>query len=100
MSKKWKVIGIISLIVIVAFAVFFYIRFYFVFGEGVKTGQLNYIVYKGYVFKTYEGKLIQSGFRSGKNVGTIQSYEFQFSVEDERIADCLMRCGGREVELH
>ena len=100
MSKKWKVIGIISLIVIVAFAVFFYIRFYFVFGEGVKTGQLNYIVYKGYVFKTYEGKLIQSGFRSGKNVGTIQSYEFQFSVEDERIADSLMRCGGREVELH
>ena len=30
------------------------------FGEGVKSGELNYVVYKGLVFKTYEGKLIQS----------------------------------------
>ena len=102
MSKKWKAIGIISLIVIVAFAVFFYIRFYFVFGEGVKTGQLNYIVYKGYVFKTYEGKVIQSGFnsKSKNSTSVVQSYEFEFSITDPAIADSLMRCGGKTVELH
>jgi hypothetical protein len=77
----------------------FLFSFLFVFGEGVKTGELNYFVRKGYVFKTYEGNVIQAGFRS-QNAGTIQSYEFKFSVEDEAIADSLMRCTGKEVELH
>ena len=45
---------------------FVYVRYYYVFGTGVKSGELNYLVYKGVVFKTYEGKLIQSGFRADK----------------------------------
>lgn len=100
---KAKIIGIISLIVVLVLVGIFYFQFYFVFGEGVKAGELNYMVHKGYVFKTYEGKLIQSGFKgqSTKGVATgIQSYEFQFSVENEAIADSLMRCSGKEVELH
>jgi hypothetical protein len=43
--------------------------------------------------------MIQSGFRSQAG-GTIQSYEFSFSVEDKQVADSLMRCSGKEVELH
>ena len=61
MKKYW---GIITVLLAVGLAVFFYFRFYFVFGEGVKSGELNYVVYKGLVFKTYEGKLIQTGIRS------------------------------------
>ena len=83
----------------VALALFIYFRFYFVFGEGVKSGELNYVVYKGMIFKTYEGKLIQSGIRS-KTVGSNQSYEFEFSVEDEALAKRLMLLSGRTVELH
>lgn len=94
-----KVTLIITSIVVLLFALFIYIKFYYVFGEGVKTGNLNFVVYKGYVFKTYEGKIIQSGFRS-KTTGTIQSYEFDFSIEDKEVADSLMRSGGKEVELH
>lgn len=82
MKKYW---GIITVLLAVGLAVFFYFRFYFVFGEGVKSGELNYVVYKGLVFKTYEGKLIQTGIRS-KAAGSIQSYEFEFSVEDEALA--------------
>lgn len=82
MKKYW---GIITVLVAVGLALFFYFRFYFVFGEGVKSGELNYVVYKGLVFKTYEGKLIQTGIRS-KSTGSIQSYEFEFSVEDEALA--------------
>lgn len=95
-----KKLGVISLLV-VAFAllVFCYFRFYFVFGEGVKSGELNYVVYKGLFFKTYEGKLIQSGIRS-KAAGTIQSYEFEFSVEDPELAKRLMLQSGRTLELH
>jgi len=81
------------------FALFIYFKFYYVFGEGVKTGNLNFVVYKGYIFKTYEGKIIQSGYRS-KTTGTIQSYEFDFSIENKEVADSLMRSGGKEVELH
>lgn len=95
--KKFR--WILLLIVLVAAAAFVYFRFWFVFGEGVKTGELNYVVYKGLVFKTYEGKLIQSGIRS-RTAGTIQSYEFEFSVVDEALARELMLQGGRTVELH
>ena len=100
---KAKIIGIISLIIILALAGVIYFQYFFVFGEGVKAGELNYMVHKGYIFKTYEGKLIQSGFKgqSANGVATgIQSYEFQFSVTDETIADSLMRCSGKQVELH
>ena len=100
---KAKIIGIISLIIILALAGVIYFQYFFVFGEGVKAGELNYMVHKGYIFKTYEGKLIQSGFKgqSANGVATgIQSYEFQFSVTDKAIADSLMRCSGKQVELH
>ena len=99
---KSKIIGITSLILALALAAFIFFKFYFVFGEGVKAGELNFVVYKGYVFKTYEGRAIQAGFGKGKgtNPGVIQSYEFDFSITDEAIADSLMRCGGKTVELH
>lgn len=77
----------------------FYWRFYWVFGEGVKSGELNFVVKKGYIFKTYEGKLIQSGFRGGM-AGSIQSYEFEFSVENEQIATTLMENSGKQFDLH
>lgn len=93
-------IGIITLLVLlVGFGIFFGIRFYYPFGEGVKTGELNYVVYKGVIFKTYEGKLIQSGFRTTAQSG-IASNEFEFSVADKGVADSLMRMGGSIVELH
>jgi predicted membrane protein len=95
--KKTLLIG--TLIIGILFVIFIYFKYYFVFGEGVKAGELNYFVRKGYVFKTYEGKVIQSGFRS-QTVGSIQSYEFAFSVEDELVADSLMKCSGKQLELH
>ena len=100
---KAKIIGIISLIAVLVIAGVIYFQYFFVFVEGVKAGELNYMVHKGYIFKTYEGKLIQSGFKgqAANGVATgIQSYEFQFSVTDEAIADSLMRCSGKQVELH
>jgi hypothetical protein len=94
-----KFIRITLSLIIVGLLIFFGIRYFFVFGEGVKAGELNYVVKKGYLFKTYEGKLIQSGIRS-KAPGTIQSYEFEFSISNEAVAQKLMLSGGKEVELH
>ena len=96
MRKHWVLITITIAAVLEAAA---YFRFFFVFGEGVKSGELNYVVYKGVLFKTYEGKLIQTGIRS-KAAGSIQSYEFEFSVENEALARELMLQGGKTLELH
>lgn len=98
-----KALWIGSAVVVLAAAMIFYFNYYFVFAEGIKAGELNYITYKGYIFKTYEGKLIQAGYRGGKSASgnaVIQSYEFKFSVENEAVADSLMHCSGRQVELH
>lgn len=95
--KKW-IINIIVIIFIIISG-FVYFKFFFVFGTGVKAGQLNYVVYKGYLFKTYEGKLIQAGYSSGKS-GPIQSNEFEFSVSDKKVAEKLMLAGGKDVKLH
>lgn len=103
MGLKTKIIGIVTSVILLAVLGFFFFRYYFVFGEGVKAGELNQVMYKGYVFKTYEGRLIQAGFRgasSSKGTVTMESYVFEFSVEDKAVTDSLMRCSGKSVELH
>ena len=100
MTNKSKVISWVTGVLLVAAAAFCYIKFYFVFGEGVKAGELNQIVYKGWIWKTYEGRLIQTGFNSTRKGGSLQSNEFNFSVTDKAVADSLMRCSGKMVELH
>jgi hypothetical protein len=99
MTTGKKIAITISVIVVVVLAAITYYRYYFVFGEGVKAGDLNYIVKKGYLFKTYEGKLIQSGIRS-RQTGTVQSNEFEFSVSDEAVAQKMMANSGKTFELH
>lgn len=100
MSIKSKILTWLLAIILVGGAAFIYIKFYFVFGEGVKAGELNQIVYKGWVWKTYEGRLIQTGFKGAKGTNNIQSNEFNFSVVDKSIADTLMLSSGKMVELH
>ncbi|NCU04170.1 MAG: hypothetical protein GXC73_09315 [Chitinophagaceae bacterium] len=94
-----KFLGIFSIVLVLVLVIFIYWRYYYVFGEGVKAGELNYMVKKGYVFKTYEGKLIQSGLRS-RTPGTVASYEFEFSVENDSVANVLMLNSGKVFELH
>jgi hypothetical protein len=94
-----RFLGIIIISIIVILAGFFFIRYYWVVGEGVKAGELNYVVKKGYLFKTFEGKLIQSGYRS-KTPGSVQSNEFEFSIINGTIANQLMLSSGKEVNLH
>ena len=100
MKKAGKVFLGIGGVIVAVFAVWFVFKFYFVFGSGVKAGELNLFVYKGYVFKTYEGRLIQAGYNSKNSSATIQSNEFNFSVKDKKVAAQLERCAGKVVELH
>lgn len=98
-KKKSNTKTYILLLVLLALGIFVFVRYYFVFGTGVKSGELNYLVHKGVVFKTYEGKLIQSGFRADKPEG-FQSNQFEFSVADKSLAEELMLASGKNVQLH
>lgn len=98
-KRKSKAKRYIVLFLILALGVFVFVRYYFVFGTGVKSGELNYLVHKGVIFKTYEGKLIQTGFRADKPEG-FQSNQFEFSVADKQIAEQLMLASGKNVQLH
>jgi hypothetical protein len=99
-SRKAKIITIVSLVLVLALTVFVYFRFFFVYSTGVNTGDINYFQKEGVLFKTYEGKMIQSGFKSAtSSVDGLRSNEFKFSVTDKAVADTLMRCSGKQVEL-
>lgn len=90
-----KIIYTIAGILVLSLSIFIYYRFYFVFAEGTKAGQLNTFQRKGYLFKTYEGILIQSGFKAN-----VQSNEFEFSVTNPTIAKTLLENAGKDMELH
>jgi hypothetical protein len=93
-----KIFLLIVVVLLLGAGAIIYWKYFFVFGQGVKSGHLNYVVLKGDVFKTYEGKLIQQGIRS-QNVGSVQSYEFEFSVVNKNIAEKLMANSGKWFDL-
>jgi hypothetical protein len=93
--RRKKFFTYFIIILIVGFGIFFYSHFYWEFGSGTKAGTLNTFMRKGYVFKTYEGKIIQSGFKAN-----VQSNEFNFSVTKESVAQTLLNNAGRDVEVH
>lgn len=100
MTRKSKIITTVISVVVVALAAFVFFRFYFVYSTGVNAGDLNYFQREGIIFKTYEGKMIQSGFRSsGKSTEGLHSNELKFSVTDPKVAERLMRASGKHVEL-
>ena len=100
MTVKSKIITIIIITAVIALGLFIYFHFCFVYSSGVNAGDINYFQREGVVFKTYEGKMIQSGFKSTtKGADGLHSNEFKFSVTDNAVADSLMRCSGKHVEL-
>ena len=94
-----KTLIIIGSVIIAGLLIFGYIWFYVPFSDsGVKAGILNNVKHKGVIFKTYEGELIQTGFRPGQQ--GLQSNEFNFSIENKELAIQLMSMSGQNVKLH
>lgn len=101
-KKSFLKISVVSALIFSLFlGTFVYFKYYFVFGEGVKSGYLNFATRKGNVFKTYEGKIIQEGFGANKkNMGSVSSYEFEFSVLNEDVFHQLEMGSGKYFDLH
>jgi len=101
MTRKGKTIGwIIAAIILLAAAGFGYFKFWWVFSDGTKTGELNSFTYTGYLFKTYEGEIILTGYGTKNNYGTVQSKTFKFSVADKEVAEKLTQLTGEKVTVH
>ena len=101
MARPGKFIGgFIALILVAILAGFLYFKFFWVFSDGTKTGELNSLTYTGYVFKTYEGEIILTGYGTKNNMGTVQSKTFNFSVSDKEVAEKLTQMTGLRVTVH
>lgn len=100
MSTGGKVVTSVASILVLGLAIFVFFKFFFVYSEGTNEGDINYFQREGFIFKTYEGKMIQTGYNSHNTSATIQSNEFKFSVVDDRIADQIDSNSSRQIKLH
>ena len=66
-----KIIFWVVLVLLLAGAAFGYYKFLWVFSDGTKTGELNSLTYTGYIWKTYEGEMILSGYGSKGSIGGV-----------------------------
>ncbi len=98
--KKGSFFGWLTVIVLVVLAGFVYFKFCFVYSEGTNEGDINYFQKEGFIFKTYEGKMIQTGYSSKNQNATIQSNEFKFSVDNEKVAEMIDASSSKQVKLH
>ena len=96
-----KIIAWIIVLLLLVGAGFGYYKFLWVFSDGTKTGELNSLTYTGYIWKTYEGEMILSGYgNKSSSGGAVQSKIFKFSVDDDAVAHELQTLTGQRVTVH
>ena len=100
MNTTGKIVTTVVSVLLLALVGFVYFKFFFVYSEGTNEGDINYFQREGFIFKTYEGKMIQTGYNSHNTSATIQSNEFKFSVVDERVAQQIDNNSSRQIKLH
>ena len=100
MTTTGKVITWTSVSAVLVLAGYIFFKFCFVYSEGVNEGDINYFQKEGFIFKTYEGKMIQTGLKTTNVHGSIQSNEFKFSVVNENVAKKLNEGSNTGVKLH
>ena len=102
MAKKvGTIIAWVVVILLLVGAGFCYYKFWWVFSDGTKTGELNSLTYTGYIWKTYEGEMILAGYgNKSASGGSVQSKIFKFSVADKAVAEQLKEMTGQRVTVH
>ncbi|MBP6456248.1 MAG: hypothetical protein KA275_05905 [Chitinophagaceae bacterium] len=95
--KKYFFLGFLLFALLSTAYVYWY--YYDLKSEGSRIGVLNKISKKGNIFKTYEGEIVQLGYKPSAQ-GGINSNTFYFSVEDQGIADSLNAVLGKNLKVH
>lgn len=94
-----KIFGILFLLLLLGFGIYFYWKYFFTYSSGNRYGLLQKFSHKGTLFKTYEGEMILSSVRGNYNV-PLASEKFFFSVTDKNVANQLMNLQGKYVTVH
>ena len=90
-----------SLGIVLVFAVLFIVaNTTFTYSEGSRAGRLIKFSSNGYVFKTYEGEINLGGVTNAANGSMMMNYMWDFSVNDQSVADTLLKLEGREISVH
>lgn len=88
-----KILGLI-ISVIVLIAALYYAFIYFVpYSEGVRSGELIKISYKGVLVKTWEGEISQG-------ISGAQIFAFSVEESEKKVINDLQKYQGRYVKLH
>ena len=95
-----KIRNLVVLVLFSGILIFGLIWYYYPYSKGIMKGKLEYVVYKGVIFKTYEGKLMLSDLENQANETDNPSKVFVFSIAKKQVAETLMRSGGKTMELH
>lgn len=90
---------LITFILALVFAGWFYWSFYYTYSDGNRTGLLQKFSHRGNMFKSYEGELVLSSLVNTGN-STLSAEKFYFSVDDKKIAEKLMGLEGQKVVVH
>ncbi len=99
----FKVIKIILILALLVGAGIFSFRYWAVFDEGVRAGNVLRISKKGMLFKTYEGQLNLQTFGALRGASPImESFDFSVEGSEEQVVKDLeaVALSGERVNLH
>ena len=99
MKTAKKILIWLLVILLLGGAGFCYYKFCWVFSDGTKTGELNSLTYTGYIFKTYEGEMILTGYGTKAGGSSVQSKNFKFSAR-KSVAEELQGLTGQRITVH
>ena len=87
-------------IIIVFLIIFLVARYSFTYSEGNRAGRLIKFSKQGFMFKTYEGEMNLGGVTNAANNSMMMNYMWDFSVDDQSVADSLLKLEGKDISVH
>jgi len=97
--KKKRVLLLFLPILIIFTGVFIYWKYFYIYGDGYRTGLLQKFSHKGNFTKTYEGEMILSGITGNTNIA-FAFEKFNFSVTSKALAMQLDSMQGKLLTVH
>ena len=93
-----KKVLFVFLLLLILPALYVYWYYFNIYSDGDREGVMMKISRKGDIFKTYEGEIMQPGFRAG--AGSINSNNFKFTAIDDVVSKKLGDATGKTVKVH
>ena len=97
--KTKKFFRWIFVLLVIIFAVFVYLKYFYTYSEGYRAGLLQKFSNKGLAFKTYEGELILSSVASTRDIA-IASEKFLFTMINKDLIRQFDTLQGQNVIVH